>query len=103
MSVTQSVTQPIAPKEDVNTTIIMAVADATGTPAEELPPLFGAVDPDALSAMFQPGCDDRGRGSIEVTFEMADCTVNIRDGEVSVTPQGDSMTASAAPRGLREN
>lgn len=103
MSVTQSVSQSLAPTEDVNTTVVMAVADATGTPAVELPPLYDVIDPDALSAMFQQGPGGRARTGVRVTFTMAGCDVSIRDGEVTVTPESEPTTEIAASQARRED
>ena len=98
MSVTESKTQSLARTEDVSTTVVMAISEATGTPATELPPMYDAIDPDALDAIFRDHVDGRPRTGIAVTFSMAGCTVDICDGEVTVTPDAGAETdESPAP------
>ncbi len=98
MSVTESQTQSLAQTEDVSTAVIMAISEATGTPATELPPMYDAIDPDALDAIFQGPVDARPRTGIAVTFTMAGCTVDICDGAVTVIPDvGAETDESPAP------
>lgn len=60
------------------------MADAKGVEPTDLPPLYHAIDPDALDRLFAPG-GPRMRG--EVSFEMAGCEVVVDgDGQVTATP-----------------
>lgn len=60
-------------------TVVGAVADAEGVAPTDLPPLHGAVDTEALDALFR----ERVPGS--VTFDYADHTVLVSgDGDVHV-------------------
>lgn len=59
--------------------IIQSVADLKGVDTVDLPPLYETVDPDGLEQIFQ-----NNDGSWSMTFEYADVTVEIHDGEVSV-------------------
>lgn len=58
--------------------VVRAVADADGVDPTDLPPLYAAVDPDALDAMF------RGRTAGSVTFEYTGYTVTV-DASADVT------------------
>ncbi|MFC6825824.1 HalOD1 output domain-containing protein [Halopelagius fulvigenes] len=53
--------------------VVEAVSAATDVPAVELPPLYWAVDPDALNALFSAP-DANG----EITFRYAGCDVTVR-------------------------
>ena len=68
--------------------VITAVSAATGTDAMELPPIYDAVDPDALTNLVRPTGTRRFPGT--VTFEDADAlgTVDGR-GTVEVDPLHD--------------
>lgn len=58
---------------------MQAVADADGVAPDDLPPLYAAVDPDALDAMF------RGRPDGSITFEYCGYTVTVHgNSEVTV-------------------
>lgn len=103
MSVTEPVTQPLSTTANVSTTVVLAVAATTNTPADELPPLYDVIDPDALNAIFQSHGDGRPRTGIHVTFTMAGCTVSIRDGAVTVTPDSESATERPAAQPVQEN
>ena len=66
---------------------IAAVAAATGADAMELPPLYDAVDPDALAAMFEPLRTGASRFRGSVAFEYADTLVRVDGhGTVEVYP-----------------
>lgn len=72
----------LARERNAVTCVVEAVADAVGTAPNELPPLYRAVDPDALEAVLDaPGAC--------VRFEYADRIVEVRsDGTVSVDQAG---------------
>lgn len=61
--------------------VVTAVAAVTGRKPAACPPLFDAVDPDALDAIF----DDRQAGL--VAFEYGGCDVRVRGDTVSVEPR----------------
>jgi hypothetical protein len=64
---------------NVSERVIRAVADATGTDALELPPLYGTVDPDALDALVE------GTANGEVSFVYANQEVTVTtDGTVAL-------------------
>ena len=63
--------------------VIAAVSAATGTDAMELPPLYDAVDPDALINLVRPTTTGGGRFPGTVTFEYADALVTV-DGRGTV-------------------
>lgn len=71
--------------EPVSAEVVTAVADVNGVEPTELPPLYYAVDPDALDQLF-PSHDERGAAMSEVRFTFAGCEVVV-DGDdgVSVT------------------
>lgn len=66
-----------------STAVLEAVSSASDTPAVDLPPLYDAVDPDALNSLFSaPGT------SGEISFRYAGYTVTVsadRTVEVSAT------------------
>lgn len=68
--------------------VISTVSAATGVDVLELPPLYDAVDPDALCSLFSPssGRSRRFRGS--VAFAYADCLVTVDGrGTIEVEPR----------------
>lgn len=63
-----------------STTVVEAVARRVGSDPLDLPPLFEAVDTDALDALVA-----NSTGPIEVTFEYQGYTVTVQgDGRVDV-------------------
>jgi len=52
--------------------VVNALSAATETPADELPPLYRVIDPDALDVLFS-GCDTDG----SVEFQYAGQTVTV--------------------------
>ena len=79
----------------VSQTVVLAVAEATGDDAMELPPLYDAIDPDALNKLFDSDVlgADRRDGSVE--FAYAGCDVTVRaDGRVTVAPAAESAAAT---------
>lgn len=64
--------------------VIDAVAAVTGTRPTDLPPLYDAVDPEALDRLFE-SFDRRSSETLRVEFSYHDLTVVVRDGlEVSI-------------------
>ena len=69
--------------------VIGAVSTATGVDAMELPPIYDAVDPDALCNLVSPAAPRSGRFRGTVTFEYADTLVTVDGrGVVEVDPLG---------------
>lgn len=102
MSTSESVTRKLSTTADVSTAVVMAVADTTDTPPDELPPLYDVIDPDALDTIFQSGRVGRSGAGIHVTFTMAGCTVSVRDGNVTVTPDSESTAEQLTAQRARE-
>ncbi|WP_435177183.1 HalOD1 output domain-containing protein [Halorussus sp. AFM4] len=83
----------IGPSERPSEAVLAAVRAATGrdvgsapTGDEGLEPLYRAVDPDALDALFEPTAEGVQRDG-RVTFSYAGCTVTVSsDGVVEVRP-----------------
>lgn len=71
-----------------STSVVTAVADATGQDTETLRPLFEVIDPDALDALFE-ATDERRTGATDgfVTFEYNGCSVRVSSaGRTVVAP-----------------
>jgi len=65
--------------------IVETVAANSNTPVTDLPPLFEAVDTDALEALFSPSPDDPSRFEGTVTFPYAGWRITVSaDGSVTV-------------------
>lgn len=70
--------------EPVSTTVITAIADTKDVDPTELPPLYYAIDPDALDQVFQSHVQS---GPVQVQFTFAGCDVTVTsDSQVTVTP-----------------
>ena len=68
------------PDQTVLPAVVRAVAAVDNVPVADLPPLYEAIDPDALNALLQSNGFDG-----HVTFEYADHAVRVEsDGSVSV-------------------
>ncbi|SFP27790.1 MULTISPECIES: HalOD1 output domain-containing protein [Halolamina] len=69
--------------ESVVDRVVKSVATTTETDPLELPPLYDAIDPDALAGVV----DGMNRG--HVVFAYAGCTVTVTDeGSITVDPDG---------------
>lgn len=80
--------------DSLTETIVLALSDVTGRDPLELPPLYDAVDVDALEQLF-----DRG-GDVEVQFVVADCEVTVRGrDDVTVTPTSGRSPAALGADG----
>lgn len=67
--------------EEVPLSVVEAVADTLDRPIEQLPPLWQAVDPDALNALLS----DTDGGVKWVVLEYSGCDVTVyEDGQVDV-------------------
>lgn len=79
---------------DPSTVVTTAVASLAGVGVEELPPLNGTVDPDALDELFRPRRNEASRGIGEVRFSFAgydvtlhtDGTIRLRERSASTGP-----------------
>lgn len=73
--------------------IVERICDLEGSEPRELPPLYDAIDPDALEALLGSAAD-RPDASVEVTFSYSTYTVTATDdGEVRVRDATDSATS----------
>lgn len=61
--------------------VVNAVADIEDSDVTDLPPLYGAIDTDALDALFT------GDAAASVTFEYSGYTVTVEDNEVVFVQQ----------------
>lgn len=72
--------------ESLSLVVVETVADAAGVDPLELPPLYGAVDPEALDSLFQPRPgvgDDRSAKAVRFTYHGYEVSVT-EDGDVSL-------------------
>lgn len=70
--------------ETATVAVIDAVAAVTGTRPTDLPPLYDAIDPEALDGLFE-SFERRSSETLRVEFSYHGLTVVVRDGlEVSV-------------------
>lgn len=76
--------------EQVTVTVAEALAEYTGVPAYELPPLYDSVDPDALDAVIRTLDPEGAEGRSCVTFSAlnSDYLVTVHaDGGVEIDEQ----------------
>lgn len=72
-----------------STAIVETVAEATGVDPTAVPPMYDALDPDALDTLVGTGATDSGRSDLTVSFTVDDRVVAVSDtGEVAVRPAG---------------
>ena len=82
---------------NVSERVVAAVAAARDEDPLDLPPLYEAIDPDALDQLFGRGLSDGRNGPGRVVFMLADCEVVVHsDGEVDVTAPGDRAPEPSA-------
>jgi hypothetical protein len=62
----------------LSTTVISAVADATGVQPLDLPPLYETIDPDTLDSLFRQTTESGGVPD-HIAFTHAGCTVTVHD------------------------
>lgn len=92
----KSTTGAERPIEAVSSNVVAAVATAKDVDPIDLPPLYGAIDPDALERLFRsmgPGIES---AVARVSFTFAACEVVVYGPDhVTVTPDGsDSESGS---------
>ena len=85
--------------DSVTQEIVVTIADATDRDPANLPPLYDAVNPDALNAIVnRPPHVSHEAAAVEVTFDFADCTVTVSASDgVDVSAE---TTADSAPMRL---
>jgi hypothetical protein len=67
--------------EPTSTRVVQAVSRVTDVPPEELPPLYEAVDTDALDLLFsEPDADSRDRSDLKLRFTYAGRQVTVEGG-----------------------
>jgi hypothetical protein len=87
-----SVFDPDAPASEA---VLTAVADRAGTEPAELPPLYDAVDVDALDALFGGGKP----GRVSFGYAGYEVTVCGRDQVAVICDPGESASGTAASDG----
>lgn len=82
---------PALDRETVSERVVAAVADATDTAPENLtPPLFSAVDPEALEAFVRSLDGESADPGGRVEFSYCGCEVTVTaDGRVHLVGDGD--------------
>ena len=69
----------------LSTTVVTAVAKAADTDPTSLPPLYEAIDPDALDKLLGGGLGSSGSQDGYLTFTYADHSITVHaDGEIVV-------------------
>lgn len=80
---------PWLPDVDVGSTIVQALADRTGRDIVDLPPLYDAIDSDALSRLVTTATSREATPSVMVQFGYAGHRIRITsDGIVGFQPSG---------------
>lgn len=74
-----SVHHDFAGTQTASLAVIEAVAAVSGTDPLELPPLYDAVNPDALNALFEPH-DRRDGSDLRIEFSYNGFDIVVRDG-----------------------
>lgn len=77
--------------QTVSGAVVAAVADLTETDPIHLEPLYRAVDPDALDALFA-STRPRGDRSPHVSFTYCECDVEIEGSAVTASHAGEETT-----------
>lgn len=97
-----AVTYRCTPDEPLSRGVVEAVAEAAdvapmpGAADDDaaLEPLYDAVDPEALDAVFRPLRSDAAPAGGRITFSYAGCEVTAAsDGRITVRPDGPSVGA----------
>jgi hypothetical protein len=70
-------------------TVVRAVSEVRECDPIELPPLNGALDPDALDELFDDTVSGRSRRGGHLAFEYADCRVDVLGGATVLVQQTD--------------
>ena len=97
MNADRTTTELAADSQPISQTVVLAVAEATGDDAMELPPLYDTIDPDALNELFDSSTGGAITRSGRVEFTYASCDVTVHaDERVAVSPIAE-QAARAAP------
>lgn len=85
--------------EAISSAVVTAIADLKGVDPVDLDErLYDAVDPGALDQLFPRDSEPRTTATVQVSFTMAGCTVNVRGGrQVLITLETTTTAASEAP------
>lgn len=78
--------------EQISTKVVTAVADAKNVDPIDLPPLYYAIDPDALDQFFRSQFQTRASGTAKVQFTFAGCDVVVASGNQVTVMTTDSDT-----------
>lgn len=70
--------------------LLWTLADRTDTDPTELPPLFDAIDPEALASLTAADTP------VEITFDYAGHTVTVTDGTIELAPHATPPDATAS-------
>lgn len=84
--------------EGPSTAVVLATADVTGEDPTEMDPLYAAVDPDSLDALFAGTGASRRNGTVE--FEYHGCRITVRAdgrGTVRKRPAGETAGSGSDP------
>ena len=65
----------------VTAVVVEAIATLKGVDELRLPPLYDAIDTDALDALFAPSANGTPRREVKVSFTYDSCRVVIEGGE----------------------
>ena len=77
--------------EDIETSVVEAMAAATGDAPTAFAPLYESLDPDALDELVRSAAERSGEDALVVSFTHAGCEVTVRsDGSVLARPAEES-------------
>ncbi|MFC6763660.1 HalOD1 output domain-containing protein [Natrinema soli] len=80
-------------------TVIDAIATVQDVDVADLEPLYNALDPDALNAVFQGDSGDTCR----VTFSWEGHMITVTNNEVIVSPKGDGSSSGVPHASMSGN
>ncbi|WP_254863383.1 HalOD1 output domain-containing protein [Halovivax gelatinilyticus] len=81
-------TFPLSPDQTATQGVLSAISSASGRPLlpddsnVALPPLYDAIDPEALDAIFE--FRDGDRPDVTLSFEYGDCRVTVSSNEITI-------------------
>lgn len=74
------------PDRSISESVVMAVANAEDVSPLDLPPLYSAIDPDALDAFVGSVSSTRGEPDLSITFPYSNYDVTVTGtGSISLT------------------
>lgn len=71
-------------QETVSEAVVLSVSAFEDQAPMSLPPLFGVVDPDALSEICQERDDERSQSEVTVSFSYSNSQVTVENGETII-------------------